>query len=46
MRSKYVQSYLCVLEIKSYVERKYQYHLDDEEILFLTIHVAKIVSNK
>lgn len=46
MRSKYVQSYRCALEIKQYVEKKYQYHLDDEEVLFLTIHVAKIISNK
>lgn len=46
MKEKYVNSYLCVLEVKKYVERKYKYELDDEEVLFLTIHVAKIISNK
>ena len=46
MKEKYVQPYLCTLQIKEYIEHKYQYDLEDEEILFLTIHVAKIISNK
>ncbi len=46
MKEKYVQPYLCALEIKSFIERKYDYSLEDEEVLFLTIHVAKIISNK
>lgn len=46
MKEKYVQPYLCALEITTYIEKKYQYCLEDEEILFLTIHVAKIISNK
>ncbi|MFR7592117.1 MAG: BglG family transcription antiterminator LicT [Longibaculum sp.] len=46
MKEKYVQPYLCALEIKNFIEKKYQYELEDEEILFLTIHVAKIISNK
>lgn len=46
MKSKYVQPYLRTLEIKTFIEKKYKYHLGDDEILFLTIHVAKIISNK
>lgn len=46
MKEKYVHPYLCVIEIKNFIERKYSYVLEDEEILFLTIHVAKIISNK
>ncbi|MEG0684726.1 MAG: PRD domain-containing protein, partial [Coprobacillus sp.] len=46
MKEKYVQPYLCVLDIQRLIENKYQYYLEDEEILFLTIHVAKIISNK
>lgn len=46
MKEKYVHPYLCVIEIKDFIERKYSYVLEDEEILFLTIHVAKIISNK
>lgn len=46
MKEKYVRPYLCVLEIKNFIERKYNYHMDNEEILYLTIHVAKVISNK
>lgn len=46
MKEKYVHPYLCALEIKDFIERQYRYYLEDEEILFLTIHVAKIISDK
>ena len=46
MKEKYVDAYLCVLEIKKYVKQKYDYILEDEEILSLTIHVAKIILKK
>lgn len=46
MKEKYVHPYLCALEIKQFIESKYHYYLEDEEILFLTIHVAKIISHK
>lgn len=46
MKEKYVHPYLCALEIKNFIERQYHYYLEDEEILFLTIHVAKIISDK
>lgn len=46
MKEKYVQPYFCVLKIKSFIEQKYRYYLEDEEVLFLTIHVAKIISGK
>lgn len=46
MKEKYVQPYVCALEIQRLIDHKYQYYLEDEEILFLTIHIAKIISNK
>lgn len=46
MKEKYVKPYLCALDIKRLIENKYQYYLEDEEVLFLTIHVAKIISNR
>lgn len=46
MKEKYVLPYLCVLKIKDFIEKKYKYDLNDDEVLFLTIHVAKIISNK
>lgn len=46
MKEKYIEPYLCTLQIKIFIEEHYQYNLVDDEILFLTIHVAKIISNK
>lgn len=46
MKTKYVEPYLCVSKIQNYIQKEYHYNLDEEEILYLTIHVAKIVSKK
>lgn len=46
MKEKYVQPYLCALKIQGFIEKTYHYSLEDDEVLFLTIHVAKIISNK
>ncbi|GEN89142.1 PRD domain-containing protein [Oceanobacillus sp. FSL W8-0428] len=43
IKEKYVQPYLCSLKIKEYVEQKYDYILDNDELLYLTIHIAKII---
>ncbi|MFQ8768368.1 MAG: BglG family transcription antiterminator LicT [Thomasclavelia ramosa] len=46
MKEKYVESYLCTSKIQSHIEKTYHYELNDEEVLYLTIHVAKIISKK
>ena len=46
MKEKYVESYLCTSKIQSHIEKTYHYELYDEEVLYLTIHVAKIISKK
>ncbi|QIQ21667.1 BglG family transcription antiterminator LicT [Zophobihabitans entericus] len=46
IKEKYVRPYLCSLKIKQYIEEKYQYHLDNDEILYLSIHIAKITEGK
>lgn len=46
MKEKYVQPYLCALKIQGFIEKTYHYSLEDDEVLFLTIHVAKIISDK
>ena len=46
MKEKYVGPYLCASQIQAYIEKTYHYDLHDDEILFLTIHVAKIISKK
>lgn len=43
IKEKYVEPYLCSLKIKKYIEQKFNYVLDSDEILYLTIHIAKIL---
>lgn len=46
IKEKYVESYLCSLKIKKFIEEKYYYYLDDDEILYLTIHITKLISSQ
>ena len=43
IKEKYVNPYLCALKIKSFVEQRYEYILDDEEILYLLIHISQVI---
>lgn len=44
IKEKYVEPYLCSLKIKKFIEEKYYYYLDDDEILYLAIHITKLIS--
>lgn len=46
IKLKYVKSYICTLKIKEYIEEQYSYFLEEDEILYLTIHIAKITQIK
>lgn len=46
IKEKYVQPYLCSLKIKQFIEKKYSYYLDDDEVLYLTIHITKLIGDK
>lgn len=41
---KYKDAYKCVLAIHVFIAKKYSYELSNEEKLYLTIHIARIVS--
>ena len=43
VKDKYCTSYECVLKIKDFLERKYNYTLQEDEIVYLTIHVHRVV---
>lgn len=45
IKNKRVEAYLCALKIKQFIESKYGYELDNEEILYLTIHIARVTKN-
>ncbi|MGI6108544.1 MAG: BglG family transcription antiterminator LicT [Eubacteriaceae bacterium] len=40
---KYPDMYECTLRISDFIEDKYQYKLENEEALYLTVHIAKVV---
>ncbi len=39
-----VDSYKCALKIKAFIAEKYNYKLSNEEIMYLAIHINKIIS--
>ena len=43
VKDKYCTSYECVLKIKDFLEKKYNYTLKEDEIVYLTIHVHRVV---
>ncbi|WP_161998716.1 BglG family transcription antiterminator LicT [Enterococcus asini] len=40
---KYHNAYQCVLKIESYIQQKYSYGMTNDEKLYLTIHLARLV---
>lgn len=43
IRIKYKNAYACVNTIADFIKKKYSYEISDEERLYLTIHIARIV---
>ncbi|WP_027088464.1 BglG family transcription antiterminator LicT [Thomasclavelia saccharogumia] len=43
VKTKYKNAYYCVNEISNFIYRKYEYELSDEEKLYLTIHIERVV---
>lgn len=43
VKVKYAKYYEGTLVIQKFIERNYNYVLEDEEMLYLTIHIAKVV---
>ncbi len=41
--TKYPEAYKCSLKIKKFIEKQYRYELTEEEILYLTIHIERVV---
>lgn len=44
MQRKYHRSYLCVEKIAEFLLNNYRYQLSDEEGLYLTVHIQKVIS--
>ncbi|MBM7587270.1 beta-glucoside operon transcriptional antiterminator [Bacillus pakistanensis] len=43
IKNKYPDAYKCTEKIRKFVENQYRYELTDEEMLYLTIHIERVV---
>lgn len=43
IKDKYPEAYKCSEKIKKFVEKQHRYELTDEEMLYLTIHIERVV---
>lgn len=43
IKVKYKNSYECVMQVVKFINKKYNYVLSDEEKLYLTIHIERVV---
>lgn len=44
IKEKYQKAYNCALKIKAYIEKDYNYNVSDEEIVYLSLHLQKVLS--
>lgn len=43
IKKKYINSYSCVESISEFILKKYNYNLSNEEKLYLTIHIERVI---
>lgn len=43
VKTKYINSYECMEKISRFIKTKYNYDISDDEKLYLTIHIERIV---
>jgi len=45
IRDKRVAAYECALKIKEFIRQTYNYELNNEDLLYMTIHITRITEN-
>lgn len=45
IRKNYENEYLIAVKIKEFIEKKYLYHVDCDEVIYLSIHLHRIMSH-
>jgi beta-glucoside operon transcriptional antiterminator len=45
IKMKYPEAHKCSQKIKKFIENSYTYQLTDEEMIYLTIHIERVVKN-
>lgn len=46
VKTNYSKAYACVQKVQSYIQKMYQEQLTNEDLLYLTIHIHRIVQKK
>lgn len=45
LKTKYPESYQCVLKIKDYINNRYQHVLSNDEMMYLILHIARLLKS-
>lgn len=45
VKQNYKEAYKCVIKIKTYIEKNYDYDVNDGEMVYLTLHIQRILSS-
>lgn len=45
LKKRYENAYACTEEIKSFITDKYHYEISSTELLYLTVHISRLVKN-
>lgn len=45
IKCKYSGEFECILKIKTFIQKKYKYELTSDEMIYLTIHIAKVIQD-
>ena len=43
IENSYSEAYKCALKIKDYIENTYNYEVNEDEIIYLTMHIHRVV---
>lgn len=44
IKEKYKKQYDCALKIRTYIEKKHEYRISDGEIVYLSLHLHRVIS--
>ncbi|MFL0252000.1 BglG family transcription antiterminator LicT [Clostridium neuense] len=45
VKKNYKEAYKCTIKIKAYIEKNYDYYVNDGELVYLTLHIQRILSS-
>ena len=43
IKVKYEDSYNCAVKIKTFIEEHYEYEVSEDEMLYLTLHINRVI---